>query len=70
MTVADITSLVTALTALAVAVGGVLTALKVLREVKTGNELTQTGNKMTGGLHKRLKKMEENSNAVPEEEKR
>ena len=47
MTIADITGLVTALTALAIAVGGVITALKVLREVKTGNALTQTGNTLT-----------------------
>jgi hypothetical protein len=46
--------LVTALTALAIAVGGVITALKVLREVKAGNELTQTGNVMTGRVHQQL----------------
>jgi hypothetical protein len=61
MTVADVTGLITALTALAIAVGGVITALKVLREVKvgneltqTGNELTQTGNAMTGKVHQQL----------------
>ena len=54
MTVADVTGLITALTALAIAVGGVITALKVLREVKVGNELTQTGNAMTGKVHQQL----------------
>jgi hypothetical protein len=54
MTVADITGLITALTALAIAVGGVITALKVLREVKTGNELTQAGNDKTDVVHHQL----------------
>ena len=61
MTIADVTGLITALTALAVAVGGVIAALKVLKEVKTGNELTQTGNQltrtgnvMTDRVHKQL----------------
>jgi hypothetical protein len=54
VTIADITSLVTALTALAIAVGGVITAIKVLRGVKTGNDLTQTGNDMTARVHKQL----------------
>jgi hypothetical protein len=54
MTVSDVTGLITALTALAIAVGGVVTAIKVLREVKTGNELTQAGNDKTDVVHHQL----------------
>ena len=59
MTVADITGLVTALTALAIAVGGVITALKVLREVKTGNTLTRIGNQKTDAVHTQLNSAKE-----------
>jgi hypothetical protein len=40
MTLDHVTGLVTALTALVIAVGGALTALKLLREVKVGNAKT------------------------------
>lgn len=40
MAVNDVTGLITALTALAIAIGGVITAIKVLREIRIGNDKT------------------------------
>ena len=54
MTVSDVTALLTAVTALVIAIGGVITAVKVLREVKTGNALTQVGNDKTDAVHNQL----------------
>lgn len=54
MTVTEVTGLVSALTALVVAIGGVITAIKVLREVKTGNQLTETGNHLSRQMRRQL----------------
>ena len=54
MTIDHVTGLITALTALVIAVGGALTALKVLREVKAGNALTKVGNAKTDVVHAQL----------------
>lgn len=59
---ADITHLITALTALFVAVGGVFTAIRLLREVRTGNDKTDA-------VHRKLESLEGN-NALREEERR
>ena len=40
MTVQDVTSLISALTGLTIAIGGALTALKVVREIRIGNSKT------------------------------
>ena len=67
MAIDQLTGLVTALTALAIAVGGALTALKVLREVKVGNALTKAGNAKTDVVHAQLNSQKKASDQYQED---
>lgn len=67
MTVADWTGIITSLTALVVAVGGALTAARLLREVKTGNQLTQAGNDKTDAVHVQLNSAKEAADRYEED---
>jgi hypothetical protein len=67
MALDHVTGLVTALTALVIAVGGALTALKLLREVKVGNALTKVGNAKTDIVHAQLNSQKKEADQYQED---